>query len=92
VDRKIKEFWCNNKLETASVEHSIVLNGQVGFVRLLNNSAEAVTAAHNLNFSVDKHFAKDGNIVASEVTSKIAKYRGDTPNAPKIILTASILT
>jgi hypothetical protein len=52
---------------------------------LPNNSVKAVTAAHNLDLCVDKHFVKDGNIVASEVTPKIAKYRGDTPNAPKII-------
>jgi len=69
-----------------SVEHNIVFNGQVGFVRLPNNSVKAVTAAHNLVFNVDKHVLKDGNIVASEVTPKLAKYRGDTPNAPKIIL------
>ena len=69
-----------------SVEHNIVLNGQIGFVRLPNNSVKAATVAHKLDLSVDKHFVKDDNIVASEVTPKLAKYRGDTPNAPKIII------
>ena len=38
-----------------SVEHNIVLNGQVGFVRLPNNSVKAATVAHKLDLSVDKH-------------------------------------
>ena len=61
-----------------SVEHNIVLNGQVGFVRLPNNSVKAATVAHKLDLSVDKHFVKDDNIVASEVTPKLAMYRGNT--------------